>query len=73
VKRLDGPNVKKGKNKKDLAEQVIEDIRRFKAQHKLDRLVQVAFEDSCHQNNPVPVSKEDFRRIFTESIHGPTP
>jgi myo-inositol-1-phosphate synthase len=41
VKRLDGPNVKKGKNKKDLAEQVIEDIRRFKAQHKLDRLVLV--------------------------------
>ena len=27
VKRLDGPNVKKGKNKKDLAEQVIADIR----------------------------------------------
>ena len=31
VKRLDGPNVKKGKNKKDLAEQVIADIRTFKA------------------------------------------
>src|SRR5215467_3115734 len=31
VKRLDGPNVKKGRNKKDLAEQVIGDIRRFKA------------------------------------------
>ena len=41
VKRLDGPNVKKGKNKKDLAEQVIADIRRFKAEHKLDRLVLV--------------------------------
>ncbi|MEO7890811.1 MAG: inositol-3-phosphate synthase [Vicinamibacterales bacterium] len=39
VKRLDGPNVKKGKNKKDLAEQLIEDMRRFKAEHKLDRLV----------------------------------
>jgi myo-inositol-1-phosphate synthase len=39
VKRLDGPNVKKGKNKRDLAEQVIADIRRFKAEHKLDRLV----------------------------------
>jgi myo-inositol-1-phosphate synthase len=32
VKRLDGPNVKKGKNKKDLAEQVIADIRAFTAQ-----------------------------------------
>src|SRR5512145_1516069 len=30
VKRLDGPNVKKGKNKKDLAEQVRADIRNFK-------------------------------------------
>jgi myo-inositol-1-phosphate synthase len=39
VKRLDGPNVKKGKNKKDLAEQLIDDMRRFKAEHKLDRLV----------------------------------
>jgi myo-inositol-1-phosphate synthase len=41
VKRLDGPNVKKGKNKKDLAEQVIADIRSFKAAHKLDRVVVV--------------------------------
>jgi myo-inositol-1-phosphate synthase len=41
VKRLDGPNVKKGKNKKDLADQVIADIRKFKADHGLDRLVMV--------------------------------
>ena len=41
VKRLDGPNVKKGKNKRDLAEQVIADIRTFKASHGLDRLVMV--------------------------------
>jgi myo-inositol-1-phosphate synthase len=39
VKRLDGPNVKKGKNKRDLAEQVIADIRAFKARHGCDRLV----------------------------------
>src|SRR5207245_8289058 len=30
VKMIDGPNVKKGKNKMDLAEQVREDIRQFK-------------------------------------------
>src|SRR6187399_3638963 len=30
VKRLQGPNVKKGKNKKDLAEQLRADIRNFK-------------------------------------------
>ncbi len=41
VKRLDGPNVKKGKNKQDLAEQVIADIRKFKADNKLDRLVMI--------------------------------
>jgi myo-inositol-1-phosphate synthase len=41
VKRLDGPNVKKGKNKRDLADQVREDIRRFKADNKLNRLVLV--------------------------------
>ncbi len=41
VKRLDGPNVKKGTSKRDLAEQVIGDIRRFKADHHLDRLIMV--------------------------------
>ena len=41
VKRLDGPNVKKGKNKRDLAEQVMEDIRLFKEAHALDRLVMI--------------------------------
>src|SRR5918911_2854072 len=39
VKRLDGPNVKKGRTKRDLAEQVMEDIRRFKQDNNLDRLV----------------------------------
>jgi len=41
VKRLDGPNVKKGKNKKDLAEQLREDMRRFKQDNNCDRLVMV--------------------------------
>ena len=41
VKRLDGPNVKKGTNKKDLAEQVRADIRNFKKQHNLERMVMV--------------------------------
>jgi myo-inositol-1-phosphate synthase len=39
VKRLDGPNVKKGKNKRDLAEQLIADIRAFKTKNGCDRLV----------------------------------
>jgi len=41
VKRLDGPNVKKGTNKKELAEQLIEDMRRFKKENNCDRLVMV--------------------------------
>jgi myo-inositol-1-phosphate synthase len=41
VKRLDGPNLKTGRNKRDLAEQLIDDMRRFKAAHKLDRLVMI--------------------------------
>jgi myo-inositol-1-phosphate synthase len=41
VKRLNGPNVKKGKSKRDLAEQVSDDIARFRKERKLDRLVMV--------------------------------
>jgi len=41
VKRLDGPNVKKGRNKRDLAEQLREDIRAFKKAHDLSRLVMI--------------------------------
>jgi myo-inositol-1-phosphate synthase len=39
VKRLDGPNVKKGRNKKDLAEQVRADIQKFKSDNGLSRMV----------------------------------
>ena len=39
VKMLDGPNVKKGKNKRDLAEQLRADIREFKKKSGADRLV----------------------------------
>ncbi|MBV8206299.1 MAG: inositol-3-phosphate synthase [Acidobacteria bacterium] len=39
VKRLDGPNVKKGRNKMDLAEQVRADIREFRQSSGAERLV----------------------------------
>jgi myo-inositol-1-phosphate synthase len=39
VKRLDGPNVKRAKTKRELADALIDDIRRFKQANKLDRLV----------------------------------
>ncbi|MGD2045516.1 MAG: inositol-3-phosphate synthase [Gemmatimonadota bacterium] len=41
VKKLDGPNVKKAANKRELAEQLREDIRKFKTDHGCDRLVMV--------------------------------
>jgi myo-inositol-1-phosphate synthase len=41
VKRLQGTNVKTGRTKRELAEQLREDIRAFKAQHNCDRLVMV--------------------------------
>ena len=39
VTRINGTNVKKGKTKRDLAEQLRQDIRDFKAQNGLDRVV----------------------------------
>jgi len=41
VKNLSGPNVKKAKNKFELAEQLREDIRNFRKKSKADRLVMV--------------------------------
>lgn len=41
VKKLSGPNVKSGRNKRDLADQLVADIQAFKQQHGLARLVMV--------------------------------
>lgn len=41
VKRLNGPNLKVGKNKMDLADQLRKDIQDFKTAHQLDRLVMI--------------------------------
>ena len=41
VKRLEGVNVKQGKNKRDLAEQLRQDIRDFKAKSGVSRIVMV--------------------------------
>jgi myo-inositol-1-phosphate synthase len=41
VKRLSGTNVKKGKNKLDLARQLIDEIADFKKKNKCDRLVMI--------------------------------
>jgi len=41
VKKLDGPNKKKGANKRELAEAIRADIRRFKEENGCDRMVMV--------------------------------
>jgi myo-inositol-1-phosphate synthase len=41
VKRLEGPNVKTGKNKMDLAQQVMDDIDQFRKDNNLSRLVMI--------------------------------
>jgi len=41
VKNLHGENVKKGKNKMDLAEQLMDDIQRFKKHNRLSRLIMI--------------------------------
>ncbi len=41
VTRINGTHVKKGKTKRDLAEQIRQDIRDFKSRHRLDRVVMV--------------------------------
>ncbi len=41
VRRIDGPNVKKGANKMELAEALMQDIRDFKARNSCSRLVMI--------------------------------
>jgi myo-inositol-1-phosphate synthase len=69
VKRLDGPNVKKGKNKKDLAEQVISDIRTFKSDHGLDRMVMVwcGSTEVYMTESPAHASIESFERALEDN------
>jgi myo-inositol-1-phosphate synthase len=69
VKRLDGPNVKKGENKKDLAEQVVSDIRAFKSDHDLDRLVMVwcGSTEVFMTESPAHASIETFERALEEN------
>ena len=69
VKRLHGPNVKKGKNKRDLAEQVITDIRTFKERHACDRLVMVwtGSTEVYMKEAPVHASVTSFERGLEQS------
>jgi myo-inositol-1-phosphate synthase len=69
VKRLDGENVKAGKNKMDLAEQLIEDIARFKSEKGCDRLVMVwaASTEIFLEESEVHRSIEAFEKALYDS------
>jgi len=54
VSLIDGPHVKKGKNKKDLAEQLREDIRNFKKDNDCERLVMVWCASTERYIDPTP-------------------
>ena len=69
VKRLQGPNVKKGKNKRDLAEQVVADIRAFKEEHGCDRLVMIwtGSTEVYMKETPAHASVASFERALEQS------
>ena len=64
VKRLHGENVKSGKNKMELAEQLIEEIARFKSDNNCDRLVMVwaASTEIFLEESDVHLSLDSFER-----------
>ncbi|MDI6792554.1 MAG: inositol-3-phosphate synthase [bacterium] len=57
VKRLDGRFIKEGRTKMDLAEQLKEDIRRFKKENQCDRLVMIWCGSTEVYLKPQPVHK----------------
>ena len=66
VTRIHGTNVKKGKTKRDLAEQLRQDMRDFKAKHKCDRLVIVwcASTEIFIKPGPQHATLEQFERAM---------
>lgn len=66
VKRLQGNHVKSGKNKMDLAEQVKDDIRRFKKENDISRLVMIwcGSTEIFMQPGPAHASIEAFEKAL---------
>jgi myo-inositol-1-phosphate synthase len=68
VRRLEGENVKTGKNKRELGEQLREDMRRFKRDNGCERLVVVwcASTEIFLKPGPVHASLKDFEKAMAE-------
>lgn len=75
VKRLDGLNVKKSTNKRELAEQLIDDIRAFKREYHLERMVMVwcGSTEAYQERVPVHYSLEAFEKGLDRSDDAITP
>jgi myo-inositol-1-phosphate synthase len=75
VRRLDGTNVKKGKTKRDLAEQLRDDIRRFRTENGCDRLVTVwcGSTEIFLKNGPEHQSVAAFERALDENAEAIAP
>ena len=69
VKRLDGPNVKTGATKRELGEQLREDIRRFREENGCDRLVMIwcGSTEIFLKPGPAHESLEAFERAMEEN------
>jgi len=69
VKRLDGPNKKVGKNKMDLAEQLMDDMANFKKENNLDRIVIVwsGSTETYIEYDPVWDTLETFEKGMREN------
>jgi myo-inositol-1-phosphate synthase len=69
VKRLNGTHIKKGKNKLQLAEQLIEEIQDFKKRNKCSRLVIVwcASTEVFIKQHPVHKTIESFEKAMREN------
>ena len=69
VKRLQGDNVKTGKHKMDLAEQLIADIAEFKRKNKCDRLVMIwaASTEIFLKTHPVHKTLDSFEQAMREN------
>lgn len=69
VKRLDGPNVKKGKDKMALAEALVDDMERFRSEHGCDRLVMIwcASTETFIEEQDVHLSIDAFEQGLRDS------
>jgi len=70
VKRLNGPNVKSGKTKMDLAQMVREDMQNFKQKNNLSRMVMIwcgSTETFMPPNDPAYNTVESFEKALREN------